>query len=309
VAALFVDAVLAKAAQRLMQRDGWTPQLCAMQAQELDKKGEPGLPLAHPITVDELKKRRPGKYSDSHRSRLHDDITVAIVSFESAAGAAAKRAALTAYLANPQTEVAAAKLASKLFKILDVDGSGSITADEIWMVFGKRLGTAALGGKAVTKQELDDLMTAMDSDRDGDVTFDEFVTWFESASQDGGDAVGGALASILMGTKKRARDGEAVEQAVEGAFGSPRVSQRFDAQLIMVVRELADKSEAELRAEFEGLDTDGNGTLDVDEIGQLVKRVLKTEVMENVVKSIFAELDKDNSGDVDLQEFANYFGV
>ena len=60
----------------------------------------------------------------------------------------------------------------KLFKELDVDGSGALDSHEVSML-------AAAGGKKLTKAQLMDAMLAMDKDGSGEVDYEEFEEWWQ----------------------------------------------------------------------------------------------------------------------------------
>lgn len=65
-----------------------------------------------------------------------------------------------------------AKSLRKLFKQLDVDGSGALDRDEVQML-------AAAGGKALSDRQLSDAMKEMDKDGSGEVDFEEFEQWWQ----------------------------------------------------------------------------------------------------------------------------------
>ena len=60
---------------------------------------------------------------------------------------------------------------------------------------------------------------------------------------------------------------------------------------------------------FIGADTDGDGTLTIDEVSAIFEKVLGKEQLEkmgDVVKDIFAKMDHDNSGTVTIAEVKAY---
>lgn len=100
--------------------------------------------------------RRSSDGSSSRRKR-------ASMVNKSAAGAQAKAGKLS------QTDT---KSLRKLFKQLDVDGSGALDRDEVKML-------AAAGGKTLSERQLVDAMKQMDKDGSGEVDFEEFAEWWQ----------------------------------------------------------------------------------------------------------------------------------
>ena len=62
------------------------------------------------------------------------------------------------------------------FRSVDVDQSGALDRSEVSLM-AKRLGFELM------EEELDIAMTEMDLDHDGNVSFDEFVTWWNDESE------------------------------------------------------------------------------------------------------------------------------
>lgn len=60
----------------------------------------------------------------------------------------------------------------KLFRQLDVDGSGALDREEVKML-------AAAGGKAMSERQLSDAMKQMDKDGSGEIDFEEFAEWWQ----------------------------------------------------------------------------------------------------------------------------------
>ena len=63
--------------------------------------------------------------------------------------------------------------------------------------------------------------------------------------------------------------------------------------------------EAELRAAFDVFDTDKNGTISVEELRGLMKKV-GVELTEDEVSQLVEEADKDGNGEIDC-EFLFFF--
>ena len=56
----------------------------------------------------------------------------------------------------------------KLFRVLDQDGNGSISADELRLVM-------TYDGEKITDKEVEELIKEADSDGDGEINLEEFV--------------------------------------------------------------------------------------------------------------------------------------
>jgi Ca2+-binding EF-hand superfamily protein len=65
-----------------------------------------------------------------------------------------------------------AKSLRKLFKQLDVDGSGALDREEVKML-------AAAGGKTLSERQLADAMVQMDKDGSGEIDYEEFEEWWQ----------------------------------------------------------------------------------------------------------------------------------
>ncbi|PIA15017.1 calmodulin [Coemansia reversa NRRL 1564] len=61
-------------------------------------------------------------------------------------------------------------------------------------------------------------------------------------------------------------------------------------------------TDAELREAFKVFDTDGDGTISIDELGQVMKS-LGEELTPNELHAMFAEADKDGNYRIDFYEF------
>ena len=73
-------------------------------------------------------------------------------------------------------------------------------------------------------------------------------------------------------------------------------------------RELREKlhDEENVRAEFKAADRDGNGTLDVEELGELCQK-LGSQMGQNQLEMTLRTLDDDGNGGIDIDEFLKWF--
>ena len=183
-------------------------------------------------------------------------------------------------------------MAKEMFEKIDVDGSGSITADELALLSRKQ-------GKPLAGASLEKVMKELDTDGSGEVDFKEFSEWWpkycarltSSRNRSGFDGILGELA------------GEVAEEQSKGDRKS------FNAQLYKIIKFFDGKDASELQAEFKELDADGSGELDVDEVTALVQKVFGGDVSAEVVQACFEQMDEDKLGEIDFDEFCSFFGV
>ncbi len=66
--------------------------------------------------------------------------------------------------------------------------------------------------------------------------------------------------------------------------------------------------ENDIRAEFEHVDRDDNGVIDLEEFSELL-RSLHLFRTENIVRHAFDRIDKNNNGAIDFEEFAAWWST
>ena len=84
--------------------------------------------------------------------------------------------------------------------------------------------------------------------------------------------------------------------------------QSTDTQILTMMSAFDDLQTKHLSMLFNAVDADENGTLDREEVTRLIKHVIHMEVTPAVIDLAFSEMDTDGSGDVDFQEFSQFFG-
>ena len=63
-----------------------------------------------------------------------------------------------------------------------------------------------------------------------------------------------------------------------------------------------------LRRTFEEIDTDMTGTIDLNELRHVMRRLgTARQLTDREVRSMFAEVDANRSGEIDFEEFSNFF--
>jgi len=236
VAELFIDEVLKKAVVR-----------CRESYEEEED-----------LTLAELKSRPTGKKEWSHRSNLHDDITVVILHFvaeSSSAESIVQKYTPVVEAATRASESQMLTMAREIFEKIDVDGSGSITADELALL-------ARRAGRPIEGPALVKTMQELDADGSGEVDFGEFSLWWPK------------YCARLTSTRNRSGfDGVLGSAVDEVASQQSEGRVHFDAQLMQVVKFMEGKDAEELRVEYEALDEDNSGELDLDEVLKLVQKV------------------------------------
>jgi hypothetical protein len=70
-----------------------------------------------------------------------------------------------------------------------------------------------------------------------------------------------------------------------------------------LLAEVEAQEEADVRAVFDGIDLDGNGTLERNELDTLAQRLLHRPLSKAELDKAMADMDEDGSGEVDFEEF------
>lgn len=82
-------------------------------------------------------------------------------------------------------------------------------------------------------------------------------------------------------------------------------------EMVKKRRELLDEveaqEEADVRAVFDGIDLDGNGTLERNELDTLAQRLLHRPLSDKELDKAMSDMDEDGSGEVDFEEFLQWW--
>lgn len=130
------------------------------------------------------------------------------------------------------------------FSMFDKDGDGTITIDELRIVFRK------LGQKNITDRALIEMIMSVDDNGDGEIDFNEFLVLMRS--------------HMTSDPDKELRDAFRVFDT----DGSGTISKK---ELKTLMRNLGQKlSDEEIDAMMSEVDTDGNGEIDFTEFKQMM---------------------------------------
>jgi len=188
-----------------------------------------------------------------------------------------------------------ARTVRRIFRVADNDKSGCIDARE-WHAALRQLNLEMSPVKA--KEFFD----ALDKDGDGHINYREFVNAF-------GDIVAGyrdtgiMTAHLIRQEKRKKEFGNALRQPCH----VPKVP-RYTVKQIkeLVARRLGGKYKSACAA-FRNIDMDKGGCLDKSELRHFIK-TLNVELVEEDYEMLYRELDCDNSGSINYEEFLYWFG-
>lgn len=172
------------------------------------------------------------------------------------------------------------------FNKYDTDGNGSIEPSELTALLETSL-KQKIPAKLLSKYQ-DLQMNNADRDKNGIIDFEEFCRLYKQLTTDP------ELPIKLQAPKKTS------SVVLETGTDSPKVVRSAAIELS------EEEKNAAIEA-FKATDTDGNGSLDKEELKTLLKTKLGKRVGEKMVErfvdSQFQLHDKDGSGTIDQEEF------
>mmetsp|Transcript_1258 Transcript_1258/g.2622 ORF Transcript_1258/g.2622 Transcript_1258/m.2622 type:complete len:324 (-) Transcript_1258:421-1392(-) len=201
-----------------------------------------------------------------------------------------------------------------VFNKFDADGSGSLDRNEIQRVL------SIIGMNACN---IDRIFVAMDSDGNGTVDIDEFVTWMKGSQGNGkivNDAMNGfdsrndpeehAIPEETINIPGSAEDTpyKAPQEEID-PYKTPksRKSVKVSASAVKVTAK-PNPSDPSVRAAitqiFDKWDEDGNGQLDKAEFRSALS--VSTDLDSATINQMFDCADADKSGYVDIEEFLSW---
>jgi hypothetical protein len=89
-----------------------------------------------------------------------------------------------------------------------------------------------------------------------------------------------------------------------------RLAEMQDEMLKMrrdMLAEVEQQEEADVRNVFDGIDLDGNGTLERNELDTLAQRLLHRPLSDKELDQAMRDMDEDGSGEVDFEEFLEWW--
>lgn len=212
-------------------------------------------------------------------------------------------------------------LVVKCFNALDAagDGSGFLTIDDIRPAFNAAEHPDVKAEKRTEAQVLQEFLDGFEGgkgNRDGTVTLDEWVSYYEdiSSSIDEDDYFGVMLANTWSLLKARGPSGEEVPAIVYVSEGDMNVLERI------LMKNIYQKSqgvneERTLKAAFKQFDTDGSGEVSFGEFALAMERFGLTVqkpsargkggIPPEVLRGLFDRYNKDQSEALSYQEFSN----
>merc|ERR1711939_253033 len=143
-----------------------------------------------------------------------------------------------------------------------------------------------MGGKVMTRQEFDEAMYVMDADCSGTVDFQEFLMYVKSSGDGLSEAINVAASLKMEANQRAAKSSEAAE-----------VMAAYDRVLPTAMKDL-----------FDEVDTDGNGSLDAEEVARFVRKLKPTRFMSaEEISDVMAQMDIDGDGSVTFDEFSQWW--
>jgi len=226
-----------------------------------------------------------------------------------------------------ETDEERREVLEKLFAAFDNDGSGSLETDELFFL---RRNTHAAVGAWSEGGKNHALMKNLDADGDGEVDLEEFVNYFngqlpsnpQSFQKDIEEFIEAAIEARELQRGEEQAEMESQARAVIAAGGGgdkslleqglgldgEPLSNVFDTSFMYEPVPLCTTSlqRREVLAKlFNAFDSDGSGTLETEELTFLKPNSERKTGAD--WGEVMRMLDADGDGEVDLDEFVNYF--
>lgn len=191
-------------------------------------------------------------------------------------------------------------LLTKVFKLMDSDNDGHLDEREGWAI-GR-----ALGGSGADARTWWTTILAADTDKSGTIELNEWLE-FNKAAYAGKEAAGLVELQVMHDRLEESQSRRkqqislalAADAPVEDALeeidldGSTAAPPPAEARLEPATKDA-------LRARFEAMDTDGDGVVTREELGDLDDLLGLDEAQ---VEALFKQADKDGSGSISFDEF------
>ena len=174
---------------------------------------------------------------------------------------------------------------TKIFREYDADGSGDIDRGEL------KAGLRALGLR-LSEDEIDGVMSYLDSDGAGEIGLANFLVNFKKLRSERGYSAGASAAATQVPKKSNAQT---------------RPSSTSQKAMARMIDHLVERKTV-LTKMFIEFDADNSGTIDKEELDQaLINLGLRLNAEE--LQGVMDYLDTDGGGDIDLEEFIEHFKI
>ena len=151
------------------------------------------------------------------------------------------------------------------FEKIDTDNTGSLNKEELTVYLKK------VHGDKFDERTIDAMMQAADSNNDNSLSFEEFKQIVRS----GPETKPGMFAMAVVGAST----------GFQNTFGG------------------VDQSDEALEKAFNDTDTDKSGKIASPEMVKYIKKMYGTDVDSELVEAMMREADKDDDGEIDMEEF------
>ena len=211
-----------------------------------------------------------------------------IAGFDKLTAAESSAPVLMKKLSIPEDELAELKAD---FDDIDTDKSGMVDVAEVRSLLLKER-----NGTAPTEAEVQEMLASFDRDGNGQVTFAEYVSALGYAPPVSAPPAAGAGASAAAAPEA---------PALSRKDSSKVLDANSSVQEIAAQLGLQDDEIAELKTDFDEMDTDGSGTVDVAEVrSSLAKERNGKAPTEEEVQTMLSQFDQNGDGKVTFAEYA-----
>jgi len=180
----------------------------------------------------------------------------------------------------------------KVFKLVDVDRSGSIGYDEFFRIIRRPLPCLAISTKEITNDELKGLWKAMDADLSGSISCQEFMVFMRRLEVRRG--ITQWRPQVLSGKSPRA-------SSLARAKAPP--SHLSSAQLANLKEQFRSMGEEELKKAYAAQSWPWQGSITEWEWPHIIREVLKIpedQLTDDGVFTAFTSFDSENFGEVQV---------
>eukprot|EP00931_Biecheleriopsis_adriatica_P056149 TRINITY_DN33273_c0_g1_i1.p1 TRINITY_DN33273_c0_g1~~TRINITY_DN33273_c0_g1_i1.p1 ORF type:complete len:1400 (+),score=291.76 TRINITY_DN33273_c0_g1_i1:112-4200(+) len=186
----------------------------------------------------------------------------------------------------------------KVFKLVDVDGSGSIGYDEFFKIIRRPLPCLAIPTSHIPAADLQALWRAMDEDRSGSIALQEFMLFMRRLEAKRGYGNFGRPSAARGNITNKA------SRLMESAARAKASAELSEAQLEQLKAPLKRLSAQALRDAYDKWEVPWNDHISEWEWHRLVRELLhisEEEVDDDAVHAVFLQLDKDRIGEIPVE--------